>query len=109
MNQLKPKAIKLKCESNEYQRLLKFREDTASIHAGMVCLEPGSSVGKHNTKDREEVIFVLEGEGEVLLDDSSSLKIEEKVLVYCPSFTEHDVKNTGNKLLRYIFVVAQVG
>lgn len=109
MNQLKPKAIKINCESNEYQRLLKCGEDTTAIHAGMVCLEPGKSVGKHNTKDGEEIILVLGGEGEMSFNGSESLKMQEGFLMYCPTYTEHDVKNTGNELLRYVFVVSKAG
>jgi quercetin dioxygenase-like cupin family protein len=107
MKQLEPKAIKINCESNEYQRLLKCGEDTSTIHAGMVCIEPGKSIGKHNTKSGEEVMIVLEGEGEVLFDSQESLKMETGFLIYCPSFTEHDVKNTGKRILRYIFVISK--
>ena len=108
MNQLTAKAIKINCESNDYQRLLKCGEDTAALHAGMVCLQPGMSVGKHNTKDGEEVLIILEGEGEISFVGSESLKMEKGFMIYCPSFTEHDVRNTGSEPLRYVFVVAKV-
>jgi mannose-6-phosphate isomerase-like protein (cupin superfamily) len=53
------------------------------------------------------VIIVLEGEGALLLNEDRELPLEVRTLAYCPPATEHDVKNTGATLLRYIYVVAK--
>ena len=108
MTERKPKAVRLALESSGYQRLLKCGEDTSAVHSGMVCLEPGKSIGNHSTNDGEEVIIVLNGEGEISFDDYETLKMAEGFLIYCPSYTEHDVKNSGNELLKYVFFVAKV-
>ena len=107
MNDNKPKAIKLAIDSIEYQRLLKRGDDTVSMHSGLVTLEPGKSVGKHSTKDCEEMIIVLKGSGEMILNNDEMLKMEENFILYCPPATEHDVKNTGEKPLKYIYVAAK--
>ena len=108
MSERKPKAVRLALESYGYQRLLNCGEDTSALHSGMVCLDPGKSIGNHSTNDGEEVIIVLNGEGEMSFDDYETLKMAEDFLIYCPSHTEHDVKNTGNETLKYVFVVAKV-
>jgi mannose-6-phosphate isomerase-like protein (cupin superfamily) len=107
MNNLKPKAIKLIIDSNEYQRLLKRGNDAVSMHSGLVTLEPGKSVGKHSTKDCEEMLIVLKGSGIMVFNKDENLKVEEDMILYCPPATEHDVKNTGEILLKYIYIAAK--
>lgn len=107
MNDIKPKRIKLAIQSNEYQRLLKRGEEAVSMNAGLVTLAPGKSVGKHNTKDCEEMIIVLKGSGEMLINNDETIKMEDGFILYCPSDTEHDVKNNGEKPLKYIYVAAK--
>ena len=107
MNNIKPRVIKLAIDSNEYQRLLKREDDTVSMHSGLVTLEPGKSVGMHSTKDREEMIIVLKGSGEMRFNNAEMLKMEENYILYCPPATEHDVKNTGEKSLKYIYIATK--
>ena len=108
MNNIKPRVIKLAIDSNEYQRLLKRGDDTVSMHSGLVTLEPGKSVGMHSTKDCEEMIIVLKGSGEMRFNNAEMLKMEENYILYCPPATEHDVKNTGEKPLKYIYIAAKI-
>jgi quercetin dioxygenase-like cupin family protein len=107
MNEIKPKRIKLVLDSDEYQRLLKRGVDAVSMHSGLVTLKPGKSVGKHSTENCEEMIIVIDGEGEMLFSNLETLKMDEGFILYCPPNTEHNVKNTGEKSLKYIYVAAQ--
>jgi mannose-6-phosphate isomerase-like protein (cupin superfamily) len=107
MTDIKPKRIKLAIESNEYQRLLKRGEESVSMHSGLVTLEPGNSVGEHTTRDCEEMIIVLKGSGEMNFNLHEKLAMEEGYVLYCPPNTEHNVKNTGEKLLKYIYITAK--
>jgi len=76
------------------------------MESGLVVLAPNHSVGKHSTKAHEELLIVLEGEGEMLFANGSKLPVKANSAVYCPPQTEHDVKNTGTSTLRYVYVVA---
>jgi quercetin dioxygenase-like cupin family protein len=76
------------------------------MKSGYVVLEPGHSVGKHSTEHHEEILIVLEGQGEMLFRDGSKLELKARSALYCPPETEHDVKNTGAGTLRYVYVVA---
>lgn len=107
MTYIKPKRIKLAIESNEYQRLLKRGEESFSMNSGLVILEPGNSVGKHSTRDCEEMIVVLEGTGKIIFNLHETLDMEAGFILYCPPDTEHDVKNSGKKLLKYIYITAK--
>ena len=107
MTGIKPRRIKLALKSNEYQRLLKRGVDAVSMHSGLVTLESGKSIGKHSTENCEEIIMVIDGEGEMIFNNEKALKMDKGFIVYCPPRTEHNVKNTGEKYLKYIYVAAQ--
>lgn len=97
----------VKIESGDgYQRLIGGPPQTAGIKSGRVSLKPGESVGKHNTETKEEVIVVLEGEGEVSFTGKNPLKVSKNNLVYVPPQTEHNVLNTGDTSLKYVYIVS---
>ncbi len=102
-----PMAIHLDSAATEYRRILGGPPETVTMRSGYVALQPGNSVGKHSTGAFEEVVIVLDGEGEMLLGDGTMLPLKPFAVAYCPPATEHDVRNTGNGFLRYIYVVAK--
>ena len=105
---MKPKTVKLDFSNENYQRLLKCGEDTEVMHSGFVTLQPGETVGKHSTENREEVLIVLEGNGEFISEGNEKLELKKGCLTYCPPHTEHNVHNTGDNPLKYVFVVSHI-
>lgn len=101
------KIIKADLQGKDYVRLLGGPPETFSLRSGAVALQPGRTVGKHSTEAHEELIVVLEGEGAMLLSEGTELPLRVGTVAYCPPDTEHDVKNTGSTVLRYIYVVAK--
>ncbi len=101
------KVIRADLQGKDYLRLLGGPPETCSMRSGAVALPPGGTIGKHSTQANEEVIVVLEGEGVLLLNEDGELPLEVGTVAYCPPDTEHDVKNTGSAVLRYIYVVAE--
>lgn len=102
-----PKVIPLRISEENYIRLLGGPPETYEMHSGLVYLKPNTSVGKHNTKDYEEMVIVLEGKGEMRITGGDTLNIDKNVVLYCPPNQEHDIYNTGSTPLRYIYVVAK--
>ena len=102
-----PKVIMLDTEGKEYVRLLGGPPDSIIMRSGAVTLQPGKTVGKHNTESYEEHVIMLEGEGSMILSENKQLEMRVGTVLYCPPDTEHDVKNTGSAPLRYIYVVAK--
>ena len=90
--------------------------DSVRFKSRVVELAPGGSVGLHVTHRREELVVVLAGEGELLLPESSDgeeagsggrvLALSAGRAVYVPPETPHDIHNTGDAPLRYIYIVA---
>jgi mannose-6-phosphate isomerase-like protein (cupin superfamily) len=76
------------------------------MRSGVVSLEPGHAVGRHSTRAREELIVVLEGSGELVVEGGDTLPLEAGHGAYVPPERVHDVVNTGDGPLRYVYVVA---
>jgi quercetin dioxygenase-like cupin family protein len=102
------KVVKLEAGDKDYLMLLNGPPETASLRSGLVTLAPGKSIGKHDTKDHEEMLVPLEGEGELRITGQPPVLIRPGLITYAPAHTEHDVMNTGLSRLRYIFIVAKV-
>ena len=101
------KAMLIKLESSEkYQRLLNKDSGSFGIKSGHVILKPGENIGEHTTAEREELIIVLKGSGEAIVDRETILKIESNSVLYIPPKTKHDIKNTGSGILEYIFITS---
>jgi len=100
------KVVELNPQGKDYLQLLGGPPESVTMRSGLVVLAPQHSVGKHSTHQNEEILVVLEGKGEMIFKDKSTLPVEANHAVYCPPQTEHDVKNTGSGVLRYVYVVA---
>ena len=106
-NKLKAKVVHLDMNGADYQRILSGSPDSVTMRSGMVILSPGKSVGVHNTNGYEELLIVLEGEGEMQITGQEPLTIGKESTAYCPPDTEHNVLNTGVDMLKYIYIVAR--
>ena len=106
-NELRPRVVRLDLAGTDYVPILGGPPESASMRSGLVVLLPGNSVGVHSTGDFEELVIVLEGQGEMQISGQDSLAMDAGVAVYCPPETEHNVVNTGSGPLRYVYVVAK--
>ena len=105
-SELKARVIRLDMKEMDYQQILGGPPDSVTMRSGLVRLSPGKSVGVHNTNGYEELIVVLEGKGEMRVTGQDSLTIGTGSTAYCPPETEHNVVNTGNDVLKYVYIVA---
>ena len=101
------RVIRLDARGNDYLPILTGPPASVSMESGLVVLAPSQAVGKHGTKEHEELLIVLEGEGQMIFADGSTLPVKRDTALYCPPRTEHDVKNIGTTPLRYVYVVAR--
>ena len=92
----------------ENQRLLAGAPQTHGMRSGRVYLSPGQSCGLHSTKDREELLVFLGGEGEIIIGQDNRFQVGKGKVCYIPPQTDHDVKNTGSEPLVYVYGVAPV-
>jgi quercetin dioxygenase-like cupin family protein len=80
------------------------RSESSQIHAGYVVLESGKEVGEHTTEDGEELIVVVEGEGEVT-SEGRTKTVEAPCVVLVPAHMVHNVRNTSKALLKYVYAL----
>ena len=92
----------------EYQSLLDGRPETSGLRAGRVYLQAGESCGQHNTERNEEVLVFLSGRGLAVIGNNCCYEVGEGKVSYIPPDTVHDIKNTGNQPLIYVYCVAPV-
>ena len=76
------------------------------IRCGYVTLEPGKAGEVHSTEVWEEMIVVLEGSA-VMHSGDIDQKFTVGQVAYVPPHTTHFMKNDGNSILKYLYIVAK--
>lgn len=93
---------------------LKFLSEPAVTGAerfsfGMVILEPGKGHDRHNHPGVEEIIFVVSGEGDQMIDDRGPVHVRPGASMYIPAGIHHSTVNTGWEPLRLLVVYSPPG
>ena len=65
------------------------------LYAGLNCFAPGQAHHAHTHADQDKLYFVIEGRGEVVLDDEIT-PVEAGDLVLAPAGVLHGMANTGD-------------
>jgi quercetin dioxygenase-like cupin family protein len=69
---------------------------------GYMIIPPGSSIGDHfHDLSDEETYIIIEGQGEMLLDDEKRIVNPGDVIVNAPG-GKHGLKNTGSTNLKVV-------
>lgn len=76
----------------------------ASMTVGEVVLLPGQGHDRHNHPNSEEVLYVLSGEGEQMVDDEEPFPVRAGDLIYVPTAMFHSTHNTGWSPLRLLAI-----
>jgi len=100
-----PLVLPLECDSGDCA-LLKGAPQTDGMRSGFVRLKPGQSVGWHTTGQNEESLIILRGGGDALFEGQAKRNFVAPRFLYIPPATRHNVENTGQEVLEYVYVVA---
>jgi len=76
---------------------------------GIVELAPGAGHDRHNHPGTEEIIFVLEGEGEQTVDDHGPVRVTPGSSIFVPIDAYHSTLNTGDEPMRLLVVYCPTG
>jgi oxalate decarboxylase/phosphoglucose isomerase-like protein (cupin superfamily) len=76
---------------------------------GIVELAPGRGHARHNHPGCEEIIYVMSGEGEQMVDDKPPVKVGPGVSIYIPADIYHSTVNTGKEAMKLIVVYSPAG
>jgi oxalate decarboxylase/phosphoglucose isomerase-like protein (cupin superfamily) len=84
-------------------------EDGAGITFGEVVLLPGKGHDRHNHPESEEILYVLSGEGEQMVDDSEPFPVGPGDTIYVPTAVFHSTRNTGWAPMRLLALYNPAG
>ncbi|WP_157019914.1 cupin domain-containing protein [Mesorhizobium xinjiangense] len=80
---------------------------------GLVEVKPGMGHERHNHPGAEEIIFVIAGEGEQMVEDENGNPVTRKVgpgcTVYVPESRYHSTLNTGSGPMQLFVVYSPAG
>jgi oxalate decarboxylase/phosphoglucose isomerase-like protein (cupin superfamily) len=76
---------------------------------GVVELAEGKGHARHNHPGAEEIIYVVSGEGEQMVDDRPPVKVSAGSSIYIPADIYHSTLNTGAETLKLIVVYSPAG
>jgi mannose-6-phosphate isomerase-like protein (cupin superfamily) len=102
-----PMTFTLECPGGDCP-LLKGAPQTMGMRGGHVRLKPGENVGWHSTGRHEEALVILQGQGTANIEGHADVPLRVHVLAYFPPDTKHNVTNTSNQILEYVWIVAPV-
>ncbi|HEY3181386.1 MAG TPA: cupin domain-containing protein [Gaiellaceae bacterium] len=74
----------------------------AGLTFGEVVLQPGRGHDRHNHPEAEEILYVLSGTGEQMLDDGEPFPIGPGDTIYVPTAVYHSTRNTSWAPLRLL-------
>lgn len=81
----------------------------SSFSFGYVELETGQGHVRHNHPTADEVIYVLSGEGDQMLDDQPAVRVTSGDCIWVPKGVYHSTINRGDEAMRLIVVYAPAG
>ena len=84
-------------------------EAGAGLTFGEVVLLPGKGHDRHNHPDAEEVLYVLSGEGEQMVDDAEPFRVRAGDTIYVARAVFHSTLNTGWEPMRLLALYNPAG
>lgn len=85
----------------------------ARFSGGVVNVKPGKGHARHNHPGAEEIIFVISGNGEQMVEDENgtpiTLKVSPGCTIYVPESRYHSTLNTGDRPLQLFVVYSPAG
>ncbi len=83
--------------------------ESAGLTLGEVVLLPGRGHDRHNHPGSEEVLYVLSGEGEQMVDDAEPFPVAGGSTIYVPAGVYHSTRNAGWAPMRLLAVYNPAG
>ena len=100
-------AVALFSQNTGIQRTVVYRADVSVPgREGVVVrveIAPGGAAGRH-THPGDEISYVLEGEGEIMVDGQLARRIKAGDGLVIPAGAVHDARNTGTVPLKLVGV-----
>jgi oxalate decarboxylase/phosphoglucose isomerase-like protein (cupin superfamily) len=83
--------------------------EDAGVSLMHVVLLPGQGHERHNHPDADEILYILAGTGEQMVDDESTFPVRPGQAVWIPRGQFHSTVNTGWEPLTILAIYAPAG
>jgi oxalate decarboxylase/phosphoglucose isomerase-like protein (cupin superfamily) len=83
--------------------------DGAAVSLVHVVLLPGQGHERHNHPDADEILYILSGRGEQMVDDADRFPVGPGQAVFIPTGAFHSTVNTGWEPLTLLAIYAPAG
>ncbi|MCO5073974.1 MAG: cupin domain-containing protein [Rhizobiaceae bacterium] len=83
-------------ENGNFRRVLYTAKNMQLV---LMALQPGEEIGEEIHGDRDQFFRVENGNGEIVIDGVAS-RIKADTAMIVPAGARHNVRNTGDKMLR---------
>ncbi len=83
--------------------------DAPAMSLMHVVLLPGRGHERHNHPDSDEILYILSGEGEQMVDDGDSFPVRPEQAVFIPRGAFHSTLNIGWQPLTLLAIYAPAG
>ncbi|MEK5521661.1 cupin domain-containing protein [Heyndrickxia sp. FSL W8-0423] len=81
--------------------------ETSIDFIDFVVVPPGSTIGRHRHQENEEVYFVIEGKGQMIINNVN-YEVSTGDVIINPLYGEHELKNDSqNNMNLFIFQVSK--
>jgi oxalate decarboxylase/phosphoglucose isomerase-like protein (cupin superfamily) len=74
-----------------------------------VVLLPGQGHDRHNHPDADEILYILAGEGDQMVDDAKPFAVRPGQTVFIPKGAFHSTLNTGYEPMAILAIYAPAG
>ena len=74
-----------------------------------VVLLPGRGHERHNHPDADEILYILAGEGDQMVDDGEPFRVRPGQTVFIPKGAFHSTSNTGWEPMTLLAIYAPAG
>ncbi len=106
-----PKDKPVQLKSGVLRRLIHPHTPVKSenVAVSLLVMNPGDEVDPHYHNEREEVYYILSGEGIAVhkgKGGEEKIKFEKDLAIHIPPKTVHDIKATGTEPLRILVIMA---
>ncbi|MAT88592.1 MAG: cupin [Aestuariivita sp.] len=79
------------------------KQKSEGLSMGCLRLPVGETLPLHNHKE-QEIYYILQGKGEILISNTATRPVVEGDSVYIPTGSPHGIKNTGDNDLMFLWV-----
>lgn len=87
---------KLVRENNNFRKVIFTGKHSQLV---LMSIAPGEEIGEEIHSHTDQILFLVEGEGQAILEGESS-DFKKKDVVFVPAGTKHNFVNTGNEALK---------